>query len=178
MMKAENQAHKLDRERGIIDLPIRAGCHVELKLVVSQYHRRYVDDPAYSLGSLTILLDRVVIAFGKEAPKPYVPESVLSLDANERSLNGAFVASDSATVARADFSEVAMIQQRHHNTRRRLQRKKAHDRRTARKLCRREGRREYRRVDCTLRQVANAVLSFADHPMTSQNPTTISVASR
>src|SRR4030042_209302 len=35
MMKTENQAYKLDRERGVIDLPIRAGCHIDLKLVVS-----------------------------------------------------------------------------------------------------------------------------------------------
>jgi len=30
-MKAENQAYKLDRMEGVIDLPIRAGCHVVLK---------------------------------------------------------------------------------------------------------------------------------------------------
>jgi len=72
-MKAENQAYKLDRENGMIDLPIRAGCHVELRLIVSQYHRKYLDDMSLSLGSLTVLPDRVAVAFRKDAPKPFVP---------------------------------------------------------------------------------------------------------
>jgi hypothetical protein len=33
MMKAENQAYKLDRKEGVVDLPVRAGLHVKLKLV-------------------------------------------------------------------------------------------------------------------------------------------------
>jgi len=35
MMKAENQAYRLDRTEGTIDIPLRAGCHVKLRLVVS-----------------------------------------------------------------------------------------------------------------------------------------------
>ena len=164
MMKAENQAYKLDRESGAIDLPIRAGCHVKLKLVVSHYHRKYLDDTTLSLGSLTLLPDRVIVAFRKGAPAPYTPVSVLSLDTNERSLDGVFVdsRSEAAVSVTAAFPDVAIIQQRHHDRRRRLQRKKAHDRRTARNLCRREGTREHHRIEYRLHQVANAVLSFAE----------------
>ena len=164
MMKAENQAYKLDRESGTIDLPIRAGCHVKLNLVVSQYHRKYMDDPTLSLGSLTLFSDRVIITFRKCVPAPYTPASVLSLDTNERSLDGVFVDSDSeASVSvKAEFPDVAIIQQRHHDRRRRLQKKKAHDRRTARNLCKREGTREHHRIEYRLHQVANAVLSFAE----------------
>jgi len=162
MMKAENQAYKLDRKSGVIDLPIRAGCHVELKLVVSQYHRKYLDDMALSLGSLTVLPDRVIVAFRKVAPKPFVPESALSLDTNERSLDGVFVEGDVARAIKAEFPEVAIIQQRHHERRKRIQRKKAHDRRTSRNLCRREGWREHHRIDYRLHQVANSVLKFAE----------------
>ena len=162
MMKAENQAYKLDRKSGVIDLPIRAGCHVELKLVVSQYHRKYLDDTCLSFGSLTILPDRVIVAFRKEAPKPYEPDSVISLDTNERSLDGVFVGGDVAKVIKAEFPEVAVIQQRHHDRRRRLQKKKAHDRRTSKSLCRREGAREHHRIDYRLHQVADSVLKFAE----------------
>jgi putative transposase len=162
MMKAENQAYKLDRESGVIDLPIRAGCHVVLRLVVSQFHRKYLDDMALSLGSLTILPDRVVVAFRKDAPKPFMPESVLSLDTNERSLDGVFVEGDVAKAVKAEFPDIAIIQQRHHDRRRRLQKKKAHDRRISKRLCRREGTREHRRVDYRLHQVANSVLKFAE----------------
>jgi len=163
MMKAENQAYKLDRKNGVIDLPIRAGCHVRLKLIISQYHREYLNDDGYSLGSLTLLPDRAIIAFRKEAPKPYVPESAISLDTNERSLDGVLIKGDSSSVIKANFPDVAMIQQRHHDRRRRLQKKKSHDRRTARLLCRREGSREHHRVEYRLHQVANAVLTFAEN---------------
>jgi len=162
MMKAENQAYKLDRKSGIIDLPIRAGCHVEFKLVVSLYHRKYLDDVSLSLGSLTVLPDRVIVAFRKDAPRQYTPESVLSLDTNERSLDGLFVGGDVAKAVKAEFPEVAIIQQRHHDRRKRLQKKKAHDRRTSRNLCRREGTREHHRIDHRLHEVANAVLGFAE----------------
>jgi putative transposase len=162
MMKAVNQAYKLDRKTGIIDLPIRAGCHVELRLVVSQYHRKYLEDMTLSLGSLTVLPDRVVVAFRKDAPRKFVPGSVLSLDTNERSLDGVFVEENVAKVVKAEFSDIAIIQKRHHERRRRLQKKKAHDRRTSRRLCRREGTREHRRIDYMLHQVANSVLKFAE----------------
>ena len=161
MMKAENQAYKFDRKEGVVDLPVRAGLHVKLKLVVSQYHRRYLDDDAYSLGSLTLLPDKVVIAFRKTPPKPFVPKSVLSLDTNERSLDGVFLREDSAVAVRAEFPDVAIFQQRHHDRRKKLQKKKANDRRTARALCKREGQREHNRVEYRLHQVANTVLSFA-----------------
>jgi putative transposase len=161
MMKAENQAYKLDRKEGIIDLPVRAGLHIKFKLVVCQYHRRYLDDEAYSLGSLTLLPDRVVIAFRRETPKHYAPKSVLSLDTNERSLDGVFIREGSSNAVRAEFPDVAIIQQRHHDRRKRLQKKKANDRRTARALCKREGKREHHRVEYRLHQVANTILSFA-----------------
>jgi putative transposase len=168
MMKAENQAYKLDRTQGIIDLPIRAGCHVELRLVVSRYHRRYLNDGTLSLGSLTVLPDRVIVAFRKESPRPIAVSSVLSLDTNERSLDGIFVEGgqegDGRSVhVEAAFPEVAAIQQRHHERRRRLQKKKACDRRLTRVLCGREGAREHHRIDYQMHHVANAVLEFAEN---------------
>jgi putative transposase len=167
MMKAENQAYKLNRTDGVIDLPIRAGCHVKLRLVVSRYHRRYLNDETLSLGSLTVLPDRVIVAFRKEPPRPIAASSVLSLDTNERSLDGIFVeggrkGDTSCVQIKAAFPEVAMIQQRHHERRRRLQKKKAHDRRLSRTLCGREGAREHYRIDYRLHLVANAVLEFAE----------------
>ena len=63
---------------GVVDLPVRARCHVNLRLVLSDYHRRHLDDPSRSLGSLTLLPDRVIIAFRRFPPKPYAPEAALS----------------------------------------------------------------------------------------------------
>jgi len=162
-MKAENQAYKLDRENGIIDLPIRAGLHIQLGLIVSDYHRRYLDDESLSLGSLTLLQDRVIVAIRKHPPKPYAHESILSLDTNERSLDGVLAKEDRiAAIVRAEFPEVSVIQSVHHERRRRLQKKKSHDRRTAKRLCNNEGNREHHRIEYRLHEVANVVLAFAD----------------
>ena len=161
MMKAENQAYKLDRKSGIIALPIRARCHVELKLLISQYHRKYLDDTGLALGSLTVLPDRVIVAFRKDVPLAYVTESVLSIDTNEGSLDGVLAHRNEAEVVRTNFAEVAIIQQRHHDRRKRLQKKKAHDRHTSRRLCKREGRREHHRVEYRMHQVADSVISLA-----------------
>ncbi len=162
MMKTENQAYKLDRENGVVDLPIRAHVHVQLKLAVSQYHRRYLHDESLTLGSLTLLPDRVVIAFRKDTIKTFAPESALSLDTNERSLDGVLAEGDAAFPVLADFPDVAIIQQRHHDMRKRLQKKKSRDRRTSRRLCRREGKREHDRIQYRLHKVADSVLSFAE----------------
>ncbi|HUW42731.1 MAG TPA: transposase, partial [Thermoplasmata archaeon] len=162
-MKAGNQAYKLDRENGIIDLPIRAGLHIRLELVVSDYHRRYLDDESLSLGSLTLLPDRVIVAIRKHPPKAYAPESIVSLDTNERSLDGVLAKEKRiAAVVRAEFPEVSIIQSVHHDRRMKLQKKKSHDRRTAKRLCAREGMREHHRIDHRMHEVANAVLSFAE----------------
>jgi putative transposase len=161
-MKAENQAYKLDRENGIVDLPIRAGLHVKLKLILSEYHLRYLNDESLSLGSLTLLPDRVIVTVRKHPPKQYAPESVLSLDTNERSLDGVLVKEDDMKVVRADFPEVSAIQERHHSRRRMLQKKKSHDRRTSKRLCAKEGRREHHRIDYRLHEAANAVLKLAE----------------
>ncbi len=164
MMKTENQAYKLERAKGIIDLPIRAGCHVQLKLVISRYHRRYLDDTSLSLGSLTVLPDRVVVAFRKGAPTQIEVKSVISLDTNERSLDGVFVRPDSGSTAivQASFPDAAMIQCRHHDRRKRIQKRKAHDRRVSKILCRREGKREHDRVGYRMHQVADALVEFAE----------------
>jgi putative transposase len=162
-MKAENQAYKLDRVNGIIDLPIRAGYHIKLRLVMSEYHRKYLDDESLSLGSLTLLPDRVIVTIRKHPPKTYVPDSIVSLDTNERSLDGVLAKDDRiAAVVRAEFPEVSVIQSVHHDRRRRLQKKKSHDRRTAKRLCAREGTREHHRINHRMHEVANAVLSFAE----------------
>ena len=162
-MKTENQAYKLGRENGVVDLPIRAGLHIRLELVVSGYHRRYLDDESLSLGSLTLFPDRAIVAIRKHPPKTYVPESIISLDTNERSLDGVLAKEDRiAAVVRAEFPDVSIIQSVHHDRRKRLQKKKSHDRRTARRLCAREGMREHHRIDYRMHEVANTVLSFAE----------------
>jgi len=167
-MKTENQAYRLDRVTGVLSLPIKARHHIELRLIVSDYHRKYLDDKSLSLGSLTLLPDRVIITIRKHPPKPYSPESLLSLDTNERSLDGVLAKEGRiSAVVRAEFPEVPIIQNVHHERRRKLQKMKSHDRRMAKRLCTQEGVREHHRVDYRMHEVANAVLSFAEERKSS-----------
>jgi IS605 OrfB family transposase len=162
-MKAENQAYKLDRKNGILDLPIRAGFHIQIKLLLSNYHRKYLDDESLSFGSLILLPDRVIITLRKYSLTPYAPESILSLDTNERSIDGVLaMRSGIERIIKTEYPEIAAIQETHHRRRSRIQKKKAYDRRTVTKLCRKEGKREHHRVEYRLHQTANTVLSFAE----------------
>ncbi len=100
--------------------------------------------------------------FRKSPPISYIPETVLSLDTNERSLDSVFMSEVGSVPIRAAYPDVAIIQARHHDRRKRLQKRKAHDRRTSRWLCRREGKREHHRIEYRMHQVANAVLGLAE----------------
>ncbi len=47
MLKAENQSYRLDRETGTLDLPIRAGEYVRIRLPVSRWHRSFLSDASW-----------------------------------------------------------------------------------------------------------------------------------
>lgn len=162
-LKCENQTYKLDRRKAIIRLPIRAGKHVKLKLAVSDYHLRYLENKELHRGSLTICPNNIIIAFRKDFIKDpkFKPETVISLDTNERSIDGIFVEPEGPLPITMDMSKIPVLQERHHERRRRLQKKKGHDRRTQRRLCGREGRREHNRVEAILHNVANRLVDIA-----------------
>ena len=161
IMTADNQRYKLDRKTGLLDIPIRAGVHIKIQLPMSDYAQKYFGDESLSLGSLTITPNKIVIAVRKADIKPYEPESVISLDTNERSLDGIFAEGDSAVSVKADFSEVSIIQERHFVRRKRLQAKKYNDRRTLKRLFAREGKREHNRIENRLHAIANDVVRVA-----------------
>jgi len=160
-LNCENQTYQLDRKTGIIRLPIRAGKHVNIELEVSDYHRKYLDDETLSLGSMTITPQKIVITFRKRDIKPIIPKTIISLDTNERSLDGVFVSEDEPLAIRWDLSESCVIQERHAERRTRLQKKKAHDRRTMKRLCKREGKREHDRIEARLQKAANRIVNVA-----------------
>jgi len=49
MLKAENQSYRLDRDTGILDLPIKAGEYVRIRLPVSTWHRSFLSDASWGL---------------------------------------------------------------------------------------------------------------------------------
>jgi len=161
MLKAENQSYRLDRETGRLRVPIRGTEGVQLQLPMSEWHRSFLRDPSWKLGSLTVVPGKVLLAVRKETPRPYELTSVVALDTNEDSLDGAIASGDVARLVTVSFSGVRRVQMTHFRRRRYLARRKAHDRRVRRRLLRRDGRRESYRVRQRLHRVSKPLVASA-----------------
>ncbi len=151
----------LDPVSGKLRLSLRFGEWTSIMLPLSDYHRQVLADPRVVVKEIRVSPTRVSVVVEKEVPEPYVPTSLLALDTNESSLDGVLVAPTGTEPVTVPFSEVRVVQQRHHDRRRRLSRKKAHDRRVARRLLGREGRREHERIVQRLHRVSKAVVEVA-----------------
>ena len=163
MLKAENQSYRLDRETGRLRIPIRGTEGVQLQLPLSEWHRSFLSDPTWGLGSLTVVPGKVVVVMRKDAPKPFLPEGAIALDTNEDSLDGVVAAGPMARTVTLSLGGVRKVQAIHFARRRQLARKKARDRRVARRLLDREGQRERNRVRQRLHRVSKGLVRFAEN---------------
>lgn len=160
-LKAENQSYRLDRTTGRLRVPIRAGQHADIQLHLAEWHRSFLSDSSWSLGSLTVTPERIVVAIRKEAPNPYEPSSAIALDTNEDSLDGVEAMSTTSRILTVPLGGVRKVQTTHFVRRRRLAAKKANDRRVMRQLLGREGTREQNRVKQRLHRVSKALVKVA-----------------
>ncbi|HYY48655.1 MAG TPA: hypothetical protein VFA17_08220, partial [Thermoplasmata archaeon] len=96
MLKAENQSYRLDRETGRLRIPVRGTEGVQLQLPLSEWHRSFLSDPSWGLGSLTVVTGKVIVVMRKEVPKPFDPQAAVALDTNEDSLDGVVAAGPTA----------------------------------------------------------------------------------
>jgi len=161
LLKAENQSYRLDRTTGRLRIPIRRGEHVDLDLPLSEWHRSFLSDPSWGLGSLTVTPQRIVVTVRKSAPEPYESTSAIALDTNEDSLDGVEADRETARLVSLPFGGVRQVQATHFRRRRRLARKKEHDRRVRRRLLAREGTRERNRVVQRLHRVSKVLVVAA-----------------
>lgn len=161
MLKAENQSYSLDRVTGRIRIPIRGTEGVQLQLSLSERHRAILGDPSWGLGSVTLVRGKVIVVVRKVAPRQYEPERAVALDTNEDSLDGVLASEDSWRAFKVSFGGVRCVQETHFRRRRMLARKKANDRRVARRLLGQEGRRERNRVRQRLHRVSKGLVGQA-----------------
>jgi putative transposase len=161
MLKAENQSYRLDRETGRLRIPVRGTEGVHLLLPLSDWHRSFLSNPAWTLGSLTVVPGKIILVVRREAPKAYEPEGAIALDTNEDSLDGVVASDEGMVTTILPFGGVRRIQETHFRRRRRLAKKKAGDRRVMRRLLDREGRRERNRVRQRLHRISKRLVRFA-----------------
>ncbi len=160
-LKAANDSYWLDRETGRLRIPIRGTEGVQLMLPVSDWHRQFLADPLWRLGSLLVKEDRVILALRRAKVECYEPTSAIALDTNEDSLDGVVANAKDAHLVTLPLGGVRQVQSTHFRRRRKLARKKAHDRRVLRALLGREGRREKRRVQQRLHRVSKSLVDAA-----------------
>ncbi len=141
---ADDATFHLNTETGHLRLSLRNSEWAGLDLRLSDWHRSVL--ATRRIKQLRLNAHRAVLVLEADAPEPYDPRAVLALDTNERSLDGILLEPETVAPVVVPFPDVATIQHRHFARRRKLGRKKAHDRRVGRKLLRREGRRERRRI--------------------------------
>jgi len=161
MLKAENQSYQFDRETGRLRIPLRGREGVQLHLTLSDWHRSFLSDPSWGLGSLTVVPGKIIIVVRKETPKPYRAKAAIALDTNEDSLDGIVAAGDINRAATLPLGGVRRVQAVHFSKRRRIARKKSSDRRVRRILLQREGRRERDRVRQRLHRISKTLVRFA-----------------
>ena len=161
ILKAENQSYRLERATGRLRIPIRRGEHVDLDLHLSEWHRSFLSDPSWGLGSLTVTPGRIVVTVRKGSPMPYEATSAIALDTNEDSLDGVEASGETSRLVTLPFGGLRQVQATHFRRRRRLARKKAHDRRVKRRLLAREGTRERNRVVQRLHRVSKLLITRA-----------------
>src|SRR5256712_2075152 len=161
MLKAENQSYRLDQETGRLRIPIRGTEGVQLYLPLSEWHRSFLADSTWGLGSLTVIPGKIVLVVRKDVQRTYEPEGAIALDTNEDSLDGVVVSRERVVPTVLPFHGVRRIRETHFRRRRRLATKKAGDRRVMRRLLNREGRRERNRVRQRLHLVSKRLVQFA-----------------
>ena len=88
ILKAENQSYWLDRETGRLRIPLQGTEGVQLLLPISKWHRSFLSDSTWGLGSLTVVPGKILVVVRKEAPPIYQPTSAMAFDTNEDSLDG------------------------------------------------------------------------------------------
>ncbi len=161
MAKVENQGFRFDRRTGLLRVAICGGECVELQLPVSNWHRSFLDDPSWSLGSLTIVPGRILLAIRRPSIGYYTPQSVLALDTNEDSLDGVAAVRGRSVLLTVNLGGIRNIQTLHFRRRRRMARKKRNDRRVMRSLLAKDGSREHNRIETRLHRVTKALVVAA-----------------
>lgn len=158
-LHADDQTFHLDPLTGHVRLSLRNGEWAGFDLRLSDYHRAAL--ASGKIKQMRLRPDRVVVVIEKGVPMPYVPKALLALDTNESSLDGVSITTEIATPVTVPYPDVRRVQHVHFYRRRKLEKKKAHDRRVSKRLSGHEGKRERDRVNQRLHLVSKGIVEEA-----------------
>lgn len=161
MLKGDNQSYQFDRDTGRLRVPIAGTEGVQFDLPLSRWHRAVISDGSWRMGSFTLVPGKVSITFSRETGSPLAPEAAIALDTNESSLDGVLVDSSRAQLVSVVFPDIRQLQATYFRRRRRLSKKKVHDRRLKRRLLGAEYGRERARVRQRLHLMSRRIVQTA-----------------
>jgi len=162
-LRTNTQTFHLDQESGKLRLSLRNGEWCSFLVHLSTYHRERLRGEGVRIKQLQVSLGRVVLFLERPTPEPYPPTSLVALDTNESSLDGVSVSPEDNRLVQVPYSEIRQIQATHFVRRRKLGRKKAHDRRVGHLLLKKEGARERHRIRSRLHALTTRLLDILAH---------------
>ncbi|PUA31334.1 MAG: hypothetical protein B9J98_06580, partial [Candidatus Terraquivivens tikiterensis] len=133
---------------------------VEVPLIVGSYQKRFIDawrNGELSLGEVTLLEDRAVIAF-KKTIEEKTPKGYASIDVNLMSIDFLKVKGDSAEYRKVDLKKLYGIRVHYFEKRGRIQSLSKYNPITSRRLMQKYSRRERRRVNDMLHKVTTSIV--------------------
>jgi putative transposase len=157
-LKLDNLTYQLNHL--LLRIPTSPRNFVFVTLVGSDYHLSLVDDPNLKRGSVTITPRSVNIAFNKEI-EPFEPIGHIGLDINER--NVTVSATDDWYRQFSEVCEVVEIKERYRDIRASIAKKVRGDRRIAKTLLTKYGRKERDRTLSRLHKVSKKIVKYARH---------------
>lgn len=165
-LRADDATFHFDPNTGHVRVSLRAGDWAGFDVVVPAHHRQILARRDVRIKQMHLTETRMILVYGREAPKPYEPRALLALDTNEHSLDAVQLVTPRTRKFRpryvqVRFDSIPRIQACAALRRQGIQVLKAHDRRVLRELTRRIGRREHHRVEQRLHAIANGLVGAA-----------------
>ncbi len=155
-LKLDNQTYRLNHL--ILRIPEAPRQFIFLTLQGSSYHASFVNNPSLKMGSITITTQRVIISYSKET-ESLNPTGFIGTDINER--NVTVSATDGYYRQFKELGEVVEIKERYRDIRSKISKTTRGDRRIAKGLLAKYGRRERNRSISRLHKVTKHVVNYA-----------------
>jgi IS605 OrfB family transposase len=158
-LRADDVTFHVTPETGLVRLSLRNGEWADFDVKLSNYHIEFMQQGM--IKQLVLNDKKAILVVEEEVLERYEPMSLLALDTNERSLDGVSLTSEGAMPVSVPYPDITIVQHRHFVRRKRLNKKKANDRRVWRKLASKEGRRERNRVSQRLHLISKGLVELA-----------------
>ena len=154
-LKLDNQTFKI--VDGNLRIPVKPREFIYIPLKMRNYHRQFLNDATLKIGSVTVTVSTVTIAFSKDS-KTIEPMGIVAFDTNEKSLVG--IDSDGNHL-HADLRRIATIQHTCRLKRARIQSRYSRNRKKSNKLLAKLRNRQTKRVESILHKVSKEVVMYA-----------------